>query len=150
MLGRPTPSPAERIATALEGNTEALRRFELLNERQSIAVGDFVVARGYLGEVEEEITSTFGYRSLRVVFLAERPLPDLAGDWFRARDVVRLFSRAAMTKDVAAAVGGSEALERAGGAGAELRASVVEAWNLGLRDEVRSRMLPSPSPRSSK
>ena len=120
------------------------RRFELLNERQNIAVGDFVVARGYLGEVEEEVTSAFGYRSLRVVFLAEWPLPNLAGDWFRARDVVRVFSRAALTKGVAAALGGSEAVERAGGARTELRASVVEAWNNGLRDEVMLQMLPSP------
>jgi hypothetical protein len=141
LLGRPMPSPAAQIATVLEQNTEASRRFTLLNERPSIAVGDFVVVRGYLGEVIEETTSPFGYRSLRVELLAERPIPDLAVDWFRARDVVRIFSRAALLRGVASVLGGANA-HRADGA--DLRASVIGAWNQGLREQLHSQMFAAP------
>lgn len=140
LLGQPTPSPAEQIARVLETNTEASRKFELLNKRPNIAVGDFVVAHGYLGEVLEEVTSAFGYRSLRVELLAERPLPNLSIDWFRARDVVRVFSRAALVTGVASVLGGANAGRAEG---ADLRASVLEAWNQGLREQVRSQMFPS-------
>jgi hypothetical protein len=140
LLGRPTPSPADQIARVLESNTEASRRFELLNERPNIVVGDFVVAHGYLGEVMEEVTSAFGYRSLRVELIAERPLPDLAGDWFRARDVVRVFSREALVAGIASTLGDAN---HGRAREANLRDGVLEAWNLGLREQIRSQMFPS-------
>ncbi len=140
LLGQPTPSPAEQIARVLETNTEASRRFELLNKRPNIAIGDFVVAHGYLGEVLEEVTSAFGYRSLRVELLDERPLPDLRVDWFRARDVVRVFSRAALVSGVASVLGDASTRRAEG---ADLRTSVLEAWNQGLREQVRSQMFRS-------
>lgn len=140
LLGQPKPSPAEQIACVLETNTDPSRRFELLNKRPSISVGDFVVARGYLGEVIEEVTSTFGYRSLRVELLAERPLPDLSVDWFRARDVVRVFSRVGLANGVASILGDASSRRAEG---SDLRTSVLQAWNLGLREQVRAQMFRS-------
>jgi hypothetical protein len=135
LLGRPTSSPAEQIARALEENTEATREFELLNERPSISVGDFVVARGYLGEVIEEVTSAFACRSFRVELIAERPLASLNVDWFRARDVALVFSRATLVAKTASALGDPDS-KRA--EASDLRKSVLTAWGSGLREQIQS------------
>ena len=82
----------------------------------------------------EEVTSLFGYRSLRVDLLAERPLAQLGSDWFRARDVVLLFAREKLMSRVAALLGGKVALAET----TDPRAAVLAAWNVGLRDQIRS------------
>jgi hypothetical protein len=82
----------------------------------------------------DQVTSPFGYRSLRVELLAERPLPVLASDWFRARDVVLLFARKKLTAGVARLLGDKVALAD----NADLRSSVLAAWEVGLRDRIRN------------
>jgi hypothetical protein len=137
ILGRPTGDCVDRIVQSLESNAEASRLFSLLNIRQRLGVGDFVLARGLLGEVVDEVASRYGYRSLRVDFLVERPLPDLAGDWFPARDVILLFPRDHLAEGVARYVGNDVAAR----AVSDIRDGVRAAWEAGLREEVRARSL---------
>jgi hypothetical protein len=134
LLGRPAGAAVEQLARVLDSNTEASRYIEHLDQGSRVAVGDFVLARGFLGEVMDQVTSPFGYRSLRVELLAERPLPDLASDWFRARDVVLLFAREKVTAGVARLLGDKVALAE----NADLRSSVLAAWEVGLRDRIRN------------
>jgi hypothetical protein len=129
----------------LDANTAASRYIELLNQGGRVAVGDFVLARGYLGEVMEDVTSPFGYRSLRVELLAERPLPHLSSDWFRARDVVLLFARGKLQAGVTELLGDKLTVAET----ADLRSSVLAAWNLGLRDQIRTGRLPRQRGRSA-
>jgi hypothetical protein len=134
LLGSPPGAAVEQVASVLDSNTEASRYIELMNQGRRVAVGDFVLARGFLGEVMDEVTSQFGYRSLRVDLLAERPLPQIDSDWFRARDVVLLFARERLVSRVAALLGGKVALAET----ADPRAAVVAAWNVGLREQFRN------------
>ncbi len=138
LLGRPHGVAVEQVARVLDANTEASRYVELLNQGKKVAVGDFVLARGFLGEVMEDVTSPYGYRSLRVELLAERPVPQLGGDWFRVRDVVLLFAREKLQARVAKLLGGKLTLTET----ADLRSSVLAAWNLGLRDQLWTGRLP--------
>jgi hypothetical protein len=109
-----------------------------------VCVGDFVLARGYFGQIVEERVSKFAYRSLRVDLLAERPLPGLASDWFRARDVVGVLAKPTLVEGVRSKLSNP---------GAEvgndtLREVAVGAWEAGLRDEVRSQTSrPGPTSR---
>lgn len=135
LLGRPAVPQLEQIARVLDSNQEPTRLLQSLNSRSLVATGDFVVARGYFGQVVEERVSSFGYRSVRVELLAERPLPALAADWFRVRDVVRLFSREKLVEGVRAKLGDPAAVVD----DETLRAAALNAWEVGLRDEVRSR-----------
>lgn len=51
-------------------------------------VGDFVLAGGlYLGEVLDIKKSTFGYESYCIKFLDERPMKEIAEDWYTAFNV---------------------------------------------------------------
>lgn len=144
LLGSPQGAVVEQVARVLESNTGASRYFELLNQGGRVAVGDFVLARGFLGEVVEEMTSKYGYRSFRVDLLAERPLPQIGADWFRARDVALLFPRQNLRNGVARLLGGDVALAET----ADLRDSVRAAWDAGLREQVRGgrRHPPAPPP----
>jgi hypothetical protein len=142
LLGCPEGVIVEQVARVLESNTEASRYFGLLNQGRRVAVGDFVLARGFLGEVVEERTSKYGYRSLRVDLLAERPIPEIAGDWFRARDIALLFPRQNLEDGVSRLLGGDVALAGA----ADLRNSVRAAWDAGLREQVRGSRRHPPAP----
>ncbi|MBE7483077.1 MAG: hypothetical protein HS104_24280 [Polyangiaceae bacterium] len=135
LLGRPPVPPLTQIATVLDSNQEPTRLMESLNFRAAVSVGDFVLARGYLGQVVDETVSDFGYRSVRVELLAERPLPGLAADWFRVRDVVRLFSKPNLVARVRAALGDPAAAVD----DEALRSAALSAWELGLRADVGSR-----------
>jgi hypothetical protein len=135
LLGRPPVPQLEQIARVLDSNQEPTRLLQSLNFRSIVAAGDFVVARGYFGQVVEERVSSFGYRSVRVDLLAERPLPQLAADWFRVRDVVRVFSREKLVAGVRATLGDPAAVVD----DETLRRAALSAWEAGLRDEIRSR-----------
>jgi hypothetical protein len=135
LLGRPQIPQLEQVTRVLESNHEPTRRLELLNTRPNVAVGDFVVARGFLGQVIDERVSSFGYRSLRVELLAERALPQLGVDWFRVRDVVRVFSKDKLLEGVRAklsdpTVGVDEST---------LREAALSAWENGLREHLHAR-----------
>lgn len=128
-LGKPAVPQLEQIARVLDANREPSRLMELLNVRSTLVVGDFVSARGYLGQVMEECTSGFGYRSVRVEFLAERPLPALAADWFRVRDVVLVFAK----RDIVEKVRVTVKDPTADVSDDILRESVRSAWELKRR-----------------
>jgi hypothetical protein len=133
-LGSPAVAELEQLNRVFDTNQEPSRMIESLTSRAAIAVGDFVAARGYLGQVVDERVSRFGYRSLRVDFLAERPLQELAGDWFRVRDVVRLFSKQTLVAGVREKMSNPTAVVE----NESLRASAISAWSIGLRDQVRA------------
>jgi hypothetical protein len=130
LLGEPRGDAIEKIHTGVTSNEKAPSLLQLLNVRPGIKVGDFVAARGLLGEVLEIAESDYQYRSFRVLFLDERPLPDLTEDWFRARDVALFFSREKLDEGVKQLVG------RAGDAD-DYRSAVRETWR--LRDTVLAR-----------
>jgi hypothetical protein len=67
--------------------------------------------------------SDYEYRSFRVPFLDGSPLPDLAEDWFRARDVVLFFGREKLDEGVKRYVGHA-------GDSEDYRSSVRETWRL--------------------
>ena len=127
LLGEPEGAEIQQIHRVVTANEEGPRRLELLNVRAHIEIGDFVVALGFLGEVIEATKSAYDYRSFRVLFLEDRPRPDLVDDWFRARDVSLFFSRAKLDEGVKALVGQV-------GDGEDYRSAVRAAWQ--LRREV--------------
>lgn len=136
LLGAPAVPQLEQLARVLDANQEPTRLVESLNSRSAVAAGDFVLARGYLGQVVDERVSRLQYRSVRVELLAERPLPELAADWFRVRDVVRVFSKEKLVEGVRAKLEDPTAVVD----DETLRNAALSAWEIGLRDEVRSRM----------
>lgn len=111
--------------------------------RGAAEVGDFVLAYDDLGEVLEVAESDFGYRSYRVLYLAERPLPNIDEDWFPAQNVRVLFPHARTVELLSARDGlrlPAELREELAEPGNEyLRASVKELWDRALRDYIRAR-----------
>jgi hypothetical protein len=110
--------------------------------RGTAEVGDFVLAYGDLGEVRDVVESEFGYRSYRVLYLAERPLPEIDEDWFPAQHVQVLFPHAVTVELLAARNARlSEELRRklAEPGNAYLRASMKEIWERALRDHIHAR-----------
>jgi hypothetical protein len=94
ILGRPTIPMLDQLARVLDRSDleNGKTLIEQLTNR-GLEVGDFVLANGDLAEVLEVRSSKYGNRSYRVLYLAERPLPDVPEDWFPARAVARFFTR---------------------------------------------------------
>jgi len=93
LLGWPADQQLDGISQALNTNAEAARYLTALN-RPEIAVGDFVAARDFLGQVIGECTSQqYGNRSLRVQLLDRLPAQNLSIVWFRAREVFPFLSK---------------------------------------------------------
>jgi hypothetical protein len=134
LLGRPISPPLDQVTRVLESSHEGQLFLDRVNVRGDIDIGDFVVARGYLGQVADVRTSGYGYRSVQVDFLAETPLPNLATSWFRVRDVQWHSSRKKLVLGIKAKVGESATVDDG-----MLRQSVLDAWNFGLRDQIRGR-----------
>ncbi len=106
-------------------------------------VGDFVLAGHDLAEVVEVRTSKFGYEAYRVRYLAERPIPEIAEDWFIARFILVIFRRKDRTgalnrfvsegklpQDVSAKLNALPPATQ----DHLFREAVVDLWNRALRD----------------
>lgn len=101
LLGRPAVAVIEQLARVL--NRSDLENGKTLIERltdRGLDVGDFVLANGDLAEVLEVRSSKYGNFSYHVLYLAERPLPDVGEDWFPARAVARFFTRAQAAEEL--------------------------------------------------
>jgi hypothetical protein len=113
--------------------------------RGTACVGDFVLAYGDLAEVLDTAESEFGYRSYKVFYLDESPMPDITADWFPAQNVRVLFTRKGLERSAERAVQAGrlpkEALDHLRGSESQtaFRHSVVETWRRGLRKHVLGR-----------
>jgi hypothetical protein len=124
--------------------------------RGNAEVGDFVLAYGDPGQVIEVTDSDLGYRSYRVRYVAEQPLPDIDDDWFPAQEVLVLFSHTKLLADLEERVGkdvSPEAVERLRTTFDEaarldaLRDAFVIVWQSGLREWVQRNWFGREPPR---
>lgn len=110
---------------------------------RNIKVGDFVLAYGDLAEVLEIKESSYGYRSYRILYLAEKPKPNIKEDWFPAKYIQRIFDSDEIKnrviqniketlKDNFHQIDNNELQEI-------LRKGVLEIWNIGLRNHLKKR-----------
>lgn len=145
LLGRPETPVVGQLAKVYEQNTEAARLVAQLS-RRGFEVGDFVLAYGDLAEILEVRESPYGYRSYRVRYLAERPMPDVVEDWFPAQYVQRLYTRVMAVEKMRELLPKHgiprEQVERLIQSAPEvlqegLRESLRRLWGLGLRDAIR-------------
>jgi hypothetical protein len=146
LIGRPSVAILEQLAAVLP-KTNAADTVRRLTVRD-ITNGDFVLAFNDLGEVVEIRESPFGYRSYKVRFLAEKPIPHIHEDWFPARFVkiiatrdkaIRAFRDRVRAGDMSADVAERFDQMNDDELHARLRQSMVETWEAGLRDWVKSR-----------
>lgn len=112
-----------------------------------VDVGDFVLVLGTLAEVADVSTSRYGYRSYKVVYLAERPIPSIEAEWYPAFAVHPLYTRQTLIENSAAmaargvipaevaAILESAPVEKQQRA---LREALVAAWEAGLREAIRA------------
>lgn len=126
------------IFDANEVPTEHVRRVT----HGDVEVGDFVLVMGTLAEVTNESTSSYGYRSYEIAYLAERPIEAIETEWYPAFAVRPLYNRRVLLEKTRAmaAQGGipSDVVEVLADAWPEaqqraLRESLIAAWNAGLR-----------------
>ena len=145
LLGRPDAPVVSQLARVYGQNTEPARILARVSDR-GFEVGDFVLAHGDLAEILEVKKSPYGYHAYRVQYLAQRPMPDVAEDWFPAQYVQRLYNRAMAVNKMRELLpthgipeeqvnrlieGPPEVLQEG------LRQSLRELWSLGLREAVR-------------
>lgn len=129
------------IFDANEVPTEHVRRVT----HGDVEVGDFVLVMGTLAEVTDVSTSSYGYRSYQIAYLAERPIDSIERDWYPAFAVRPLYNRQVLLEKTKAmaAQGGipsevAEVLEDASPQAQQraLRESLIAAWNAGLREAM--------------
>lgn len=122
----------------------------------SVEVGDFVVVMGALAEVVDMTESSYGYRSFKITYLADHPIPSIETEWHPAFAVRLLYNRETLIeKSTELAADGSlpsevaEILSRrpAEDQQSALRESLLVAWDAGLREALgqRKRRLDRPS-----
>jgi hypothetical protein len=108
-------------------------------------VGDFVLARGDLAEIVGTHESKFGYKSYRVRYLAERPMPHILEDSFPVKYTKILYRRSELLKRMkqvqenAVQVDSPEHRDAFSweNTQANLRESVIREWKAGLGKKVR-------------
>lgn len=149
-----TPGRAGQMIAESLNDVAAPQRILESHTRGAAEQGDFVLAYGFLAEVLEVLeNSTYGYRSFRVRFLVERPLPEIEEDSFPAASVEVLFPRAGLDDQLADALrramppgeGRDQVLARIPGRADEaLRETVIDLWTkYGLREHVRDKLAAS-------
>lgn len=148
LLGQTNISAVERLLRVF-GQTESNPLFDRATRQSRIAVGDFVLAHGALGEVLEDRTSRYGNRSFRVRFLAERPIPTISEDWFPAIHIHLFYTRAQFFEAVRSMAASGRLPPEIGTQMAELEHSDLQSilgkslskiWQLGLRTWVHEDM----------
>lgn len=145
LLGRPTVPLIDQLQRMLEQSDPA----EMVHRHtvRDIKVGDFVLALNDLAEVIDVRESRFGYRSYKIRYLAEKPMPDIDEDWFQARFVQILMTRERALKDLQQLVEKGDLPKEFGEhlnsitddeLQPHLRKSLLDVWNAGLRNHVKS------------
>ena len=145
ILGRPNVPEMKQLTESL-GRSDAGIHVRSATARD-IKVGDFVVAYGNLAEVLEVSQTTYGYRSYRVQYLAERPMPEIEEDWFPAMHVALLYTQTRMRRHLEKMLSAGELPPDIGHRMRDmsvaelqpfLRASMIDLWKVGLRDWTKS------------
>jgi hypothetical protein len=145
LIGRPAVPLIDQLRRMLEQSdpAEIVHRYTV----RDIKVGDFVLAMNDLAEVIEVRESRFGYRSYKVRYLAEKPMPDIDEDWLQARFVRILMTRERALKDLQQLVEKGHLPKEFGEhlnsitddeLQPHLRKSPLDVWEAGLRDHVES------------
>ncbi len=110
---------------------------------RNIKVGDFVLAYGDLAEVMEIKDSTYGYRSYHILYLAEKPKPEIQEDWFPAKYIQRIFDGADIRNKVIKKITAGADIDETKLSNLDwqkiLRKSVLETWRLGLKDYLKKK-----------
>ena len=144
LLGRPSVPLIDQLRRTLEQSDPA----EIVHRHtvRDIKVGDFVLALNDIAEVIEVRESQFGYRSYKVRYLAEKPMPDIGEDWFQARFVRILMTKERVVSDLHQLVEQGllpkEFGERLNSMPQDelqphLQKTLLEVWAAGLRDHVK-------------
>lgn len=144
LMGRPDVPQANDIPKMLR-ESEAARKLHLMTVRD-IEIGDFVLAYSDLGEVVDIRESVYGYRSYRVRYIAEKPLPQIEQDWFPPRYVQRLYTRTQLIEEFKKMIDRGELppeFSQVEDMPAEklqpvIRKTLLEVWHGGLRDWIRN------------
>jgi hypothetical protein len=111
----------------------------------NVRVGDFaLVQEHYLVEVLERATNSLGYFRYRVMYIADRPHPDVEQEWQPATDVHTLWEREKVESwwaDQIAAASDAQRIE-VGSWDQEtlLRRYLNIIWKDRLRDEVLTKL----------
>ena len=117
---------------------------------KKLEIGDFVLTDGpFLGEVVSVTTSTFGYESYQIKYLADTPLEDVDEAWFPSVEVQLFMRRKDLKEGVLAKLRkdtretrtttspfSDEELEQA------TKNAVIEMWKAGLGKYFKRMMVP--------
>jgi hypothetical protein len=126
MASETTDPHAEMFTSLVDGN---------------VRIGDFALVGGrYLTEVLERTSNSLGYFRYHVLYIAERPQPEIEQEWQPATDVHTLWGREKVEGWLAEQLATATAADRAVAArwdqAALLRSYVKIIWEEQLRDEV--------------
>jgi hypothetical protein len=139
------PGKASRFINGLFEDNEVPEQAVARYTDAGVEVGDFVLGYGDPGEVIEIKESELGYRSYRVLYLAERPLPEIEDDWFPAQEVRLMMRRAdlldlwvRMSERMPGAIAQTAPELSADELAAGLRHGFKGVWEAELRDWVHT------------
>ncbi len=126
MASETTDQHAEMFASLVDGD---------------VCIGDFaLVDDRYLVEVLERTPNSLGYFRYHVLYIAERPQPEIEQEWQPATDVNTLWEREKVegwwAEQLATATDAERAVAATWDQAALLRNYVKVIWEERLRDEV--------------
>ncbi|MBW8036310.1 MAG: hypothetical protein FVQ79_11935 [Planctomycetes bacterium] len=146
LLGQPDVPGLKKIHDSLNRttSTELVKKVTV----REMEIGNIVLAYGDLAEIIDVKTSSHGYRSYLVRYLAEKPMPQISKDWFPAYLVQLLYTKTQFMEKIA--IREKEGSIPAGTLGLMkgfseeellglIRESMVVIWNVGLRDWIRKK-----------
>jgi len=146
LLGSPELAIIKQISET-SPSTEVKRWAQKIS-KGNINVGDFVLANGDLAEVIEISESSYGYRSYKVRFLDEKPMPEISEDWYAAFYIQLLYTKPMFLEKLGqmAKAGNipkeiSDHIENLNKEELQklIRESLGGTWKMGLRDWVKKR-----------
>lgn len=145
LMGKPDVDIMTQLSELIQ-NVNADQYVHLRTVRD-IDIGDFVLAYGDLGEVFDISQTKYGYRSYKVKYLAEKPLPNIQEDWFPAFWVKKFYTqkqaRENLLKMVDEGILPREMGEKMNKLSNDklqphIRDSLIQVWESGLRDWVKN------------
>jgi hypothetical protein len=146
ILGRPDVPSMTQLSRILELSRPTEHVYS--QTVRDINLGDFVLAYGDLGEVMEIAETEYGYRSYRVSYLAEKPIPEIQEDWFPAFWVQRFYTKSQAREEFQKMIDkgllSNEIAERMNKLSDDelqpyIRDALVHTWKSGLRDWVKNK-----------
>jgi len=146
LLGKPDAPRTKKMSESLERSDFSDRAWSKVTG--DVEIGDFVLVQGDIAQVIDVQESQYGYRSYKVLYVSDKPQPNITEDWFPAPYIQIFYSKKRSLEMLSTRLKSGDipremqfVLDQLTDEELNLamRQSIKDVWDIAIRDRIKSK-----------